>query len=85
MDVSSTSSFPHVLVIRGRVLKTNEKFVIDDVYPLCDTTAKQVLWDQLSHFDNNSVANLCLCGDFNSVRSDGIKPQVHDYIEVVKR
>jgi hypothetical protein len=31
---------------------------------------KQVLWDQLLNFVvSNSDANLCLCGDFNSVRS----------------
>lgn len=40
------------------------------MYAPCDTAAEQVLWDQLLCFVmNNSTANLCLCGDFNSVRS----------------
>ena len=69
VDVWSTSSFPHVLVIRGRVLETNHEFVLANVYAPYDTTEKQVLWNQLLLFiDNNREVNLCVCGDFNYVR-----------------
>ena len=70
VDVWSTMSFPHVLVIKGRVLCTSQEFIIANVCAPCDTTAKQVLWDPLQIFmTNNGDTNLCLCGDFNSVRS----------------
>jgi hypothetical protein len=70
VEVASTTSFPHVLVIRGRVLQTSQEFIIANVYAPCDTAEKQVLWDQLLQFVvNNGDANLCLCGDFNAVRS----------------
>ena len=63
-------SLPHVLVIRGRVLQTRKGFVIANVYAPCDTTSKQVLWDRLLHLvANDGGVNLCLCGDFNSVRT----------------
>jgi len=70
VDVWSTLSFSHVLVIRGRVISTSQEFVIANVYASCDTTAKQVLWDHLTSFVlKNGDVNLCLCGDFNSVQS----------------
>ena len=62
--------FDHALVIRGRVISTGIEFIIVNVYAPCDMAAKQVLWDKLTSFVlANSEANLCLCGDFNSVRS----------------
>jgi len=47
-----------------------EEFVIINVYAPCEFEAKKELWDQLSTVVLSSV-NLCLCvcGDFNSVRS----------------
>jgi exonuclease III len=70
VEVWSTSTFAHVLVIRGRVLQTGQEFVIANVYAPCDMLGKQMLWDQLLHLvQTNCNANLCLCGDFNSVRS----------------
>jgi len=70
VDVWSTSNLSHALVIRGRIIRTSQDFVIVNVYAPCGTVAKQVLWNQLSGFVlNNGDANLCLCGDFNSVRS----------------
>lgn len=45
VDVLSTSSLNHALVIRGRILLTNQEFVIVNVYAPYDTAAKQVLWD----------------------------------------
>jgi len=70
VDVWSTTSFSHVLVIRrGRVIQSGQEFVIVNVYAPCDTSANQILWDQLLNFVViNSDANLCLCGDFNYVR-----------------
>jgi exonuclease III len=69
VDVWSTSRFPHVLVICGRVIQTGHEFIIANVYAPCDTQAKQLLWDTLLPFVmHNNNANLCLCGDFNSVR-----------------
>lgn len=47
VEVYSTTSFPHVLVIRGRVLQTGQELVIANIYAPCDTAAKQVLWNYL--------------------------------------
>ena len=69
VEVYSTTSFPHVLVIRGRVLQTGQEFVIANIYAPCDTAAKQVLWNYLQLFiSNNGEANSCMCDDFNYVR-----------------
>jgi len=71
-DVWSSTSFGHVLVIKGRVIRTNYEFVIANVYAPCDMAAKQILWDNLTSFVlANGNENVCLCGDFNLVRSDG--------------
>jgi len=70
VQVWSTTRLPSVLIIRGRVLLSNQEFVIANFYAPCDTLLKQVLWDRLLHFVvNNEAANLCVCGDFNSIRS----------------
>jgi len=68
VEVWSTTSFPHVLVIRGQVLQTGQEFVIANIYASCDTATKQVLWDHLQLFVlNNGEAKLSFCGDLNSV------------------
>jgi len=70
LDVWSTMSFGHVLVIRGRVTMIAEEFIIFNVYAPCDTVAKRELWEWLAPIiNNNSDICLCLCGDFNSVRN----------------
>lgn len=70
VQVWSTTSFPHMLVISGWVIQTCQAFIIANVYAPCDTSTKQVLRDQLLHFVvTNGDANLCLCDDFNYVRS----------------
>jgi len=70
VDVWYSMSFRHVLVIKGRVILTDQEFVIVNVYTPCDTAAKQILWDQLtSLLLVDSDASICVCGDFNSVRS----------------
>jgi len=69
VDVWSSMSFGHVLVIKGTYIVTAEDFVICNVYAPCDLEAKKLLWNRLSSFvSNNSDACLCVCGDFNSVR-----------------
>jgi len=68
--VWSTTRFHHILIIRGTVLQTNQEFVIANIYALCDTAMKQLLWDQLLYFVGNNIdVNMCFCGDFNSIRS----------------
>lgn len=70
VDVSSSMSFGHVLVIKGKVISTSEEFVIVNVYAPCDLDAKKVLWERMSSLvlDNMNLC-LCVCGDFNSVRN----------------
>jgi len=71
VEVWCTYSFRHVLIIEGRVLATGQEFFIANVYAPCDTSAKQVLWNNISNFILNiGDVSLCICGDFNSVRSE---------------
>ena len=69
VTISTTISFDHVLVIVGHFLKTNESFVLFNVYAPCDVSRQQVLWDIISLKLNSYVGqNICICGDFNVVR-----------------
>jgi len=68
VTVTTTISFEHVLVTIGRFLKTNECFVLFNVYAPCDVSRQQVLWDNISVKLNSYVGhNICICGDFNAV------------------
>lgn len=70
VEVWSFMSFEHVLVIKGRVIITGQEFVVVNVYAPYHTATKQILWDRLLSFiHNHDNADLCLCGDFNSIRS----------------
>jgi len=70
VGVWSTFSLVNVLVIRNRVIKNGQEFIIANVYAPCGTAGKQLLWDRLLIFiQNNATTNICICGDFNSVRS----------------
>ena len=70
VEVWSTVSFEHVLVIHGRFLKSNEEFHMFNVYAPCDLRAKQMLWDSLSErLAPLRGTHVCVCGDFNVVRS----------------
>ena len=70
IDVTSSVSFSHVLVIKGKVLLTGEDFVIFNVYASCDSEAKKILWGNLLlHIQNNNDVCICVCGDHNYVRS----------------
>jgi len=69
IDVWSSTSFGHVLVITGRIIVTREDIVIINVYAPCETEAKKNLWERLVPFiTSNTNLCLCLCGDFNSIR-----------------
>jgi len=69
VNVWSSMSFGHVLVIKGTVILTAEDFVIINVYAPCDLVGKKLLWNSLNSLVlNNSEVCLCVCGDFNSVR-----------------
>jgi len=65
----TTISIDHVLVILGRFLKTNECFVLFNVYAPCDVSRKQVPWENISmKLSSFAGQNICVCGDFNAVR-----------------
>jgi len=70
VEVWSTMSLGSILVIKGRLLLSSEEFVICNVYAPIDTTAKREVWERLSKIVlNNSDICVCVCGDFNAVRS----------------
>ena len=70
IDVLFTMSFGHVLIIKGKIIMTGEEFIIFNVYAPCDSVAKQQLWERLVPLVlNYGDISLCLCGDFNFVRS----------------
>jgi len=70
IEVTSSVSFRHVLVIKGKVLLTGEDFVILNVYAPCDSEATKILWGNLLlHIQNNIDVCICVFGDFNSMRS----------------
>jgi len=49
VEVWSSMSFDHILVILGRFLKTGEPFVLLNDYAPCDVNRQQVLWNNLSN------------------------------------
>ena len=70
VEVWCTLSLRHILVIKGRVILTGQEFIIANIYAPCDVSSKEILWVRLSEFILNiGDANLCICGDFNSVRT----------------
>jgi len=66
INVWSSTSFDHVLVISGSVILTGENIVIINVYASCDMVAKRNLWERLTSFVASKV-DLCVClyGDYN--------------------
>ena len=67
VEVWSTVSLDHVLVVAGRFLKSGEQFVVFNVYAPCDVVRQQVLWSVLSsRLAALSDHNVCVCGDFNA-------------------
>jgi len=70
VDVWSSMSFGHVLVIKGTFIPTAEEFFIFNVYAPCEAAAKKTLWERLTLLVlNNSDVCVCVCGDFNSIPS----------------
>lgn len=71
VEILSSSSFEHMLVVNGRLVKSNETFVLFNVYAPCEVGRQRVLWESLSNKLNNFTGwNICVCGDFNVVRKD---------------
>jgi len=70
LNVCYSTSFDHALVINGTVIQTGEDVFIVNVYAPCDAVAKIISWDRLTSYvlSKNDYC-LCVCGDFNSVRS----------------
>jgi len=69
VEVWSSWSFEHVLVITGSFVKTGERFVVFNLYAPCDATRQQVLWVNISNkLLLVADQNVCICGDFNAIR-----------------
>lgn len=65
VEVGSSISFPHSLIINGRFIKSNEEFYLFNIYAPCDAAARRILWDSLSprlHLLRGK--KVCVCGDF---------------------
>ena len=70
VDVWYSMSFLQVLVIKGRVILTQQDFFIFNLYAPCDSAEKQMLWPRLSDLvSNNGDVSCCVCRDFNSVHA----------------
>jgi len=70
VEVWSTTSFDHVLMIIGRFSKSNDHFVVLNIYAPCYVSRQRSLWDNIStRLVNYDDENLCICGDFNAVRN----------------
>ena len=69
VEVWSSFSIQHALIIHGRFTDFNDEFYLFNIYAPCDNGAKQLLWNSLSEQLQKLVGkNICLCGDFNAVR-----------------
>ena len=70
LDVRFSMSFKHVLIIKGTIIDSGVEFMIVNVYAPCDLAAEKDLWERLQLLvSTNTDLCLCVCGDFNSVRS----------------
>jgi len=49
VEIFTSSSFDHVLVVSVRFVKLNEIFVLFNVYAPCDVGSQRVLWENLSN------------------------------------
>jgi len=71
VEILSSYSFDFMLTVRGKFVKSNEDFVLFNVYAPCGIVAQQVLWrvltDRLASVDG---LNICVCGDFNAMRGE---------------
>lgn len=70
VEVWSSVSMEHVLIIHGRFIHNNDEFYLFNIYAPCDNGAKQSLWNALFVYMRHLVGkNICLCGYFNAVRN----------------
>jgi len=70
VEVWLTISFEHVLVISGKFLQSEERFVLFNVYAPSEVTRQHALWINISNKLESFVdQNVCVCGDFNVVRN----------------
>lgn len=69
VEIFSSFYVDHVLAVSGRFVKSNENFVLFNVYAPCDAGSQSTLWGLLStRLGNFCGYNICVCGDFNVVR-----------------
>jgi len=69
VEVWSSVSCDHTLIIHGRFIKSNEEFYLFNIYAPCDVAARKLLWDSLSvHLQQLRGKKVCVCGDFNDVQ-----------------
>ncbi|PNX71795.1 cysteine-rich receptor-like protein kinase, partial [Trifolium pratense] len=79
VEVWSSESSEYVLWCHGRFVRSGEEFYLANVYAPCDAVAKQVLWDSLSiKIQALGRSRVCVCGDFNAVRSVDERLSVRD-------
>lgn len=68
VEVQSSFSFEHVLVINERFLHTNGEFFLFNIYAPCDVADQQLLQDSLTvKLGNCAGKNFCVSDDFNAV------------------
>jgi len=71
VEVWSTVSCEHTLIIHGRFLKSNEEFYLFNVYAPCDARERKLLWDTLTIVERLQLLRgrkVCVYGDFNAIR-----------------
>jgi len=57
-------------MIRGRFVNSGEEFSLMNVYAPCDSSRQQSIWQNISSRLTSLLDHgLCVCGDFNTVRS----------------
>ncbi|GAU50935.1 hypothetical protein TSUD_411320 [Trifolium subterraneum] len=78
VEVWSTVSHPHILIIHGRFIRAQEEFFLFNVYAPCENNAKLELWDRLTgRLLQLGRQKVCICGNFNAVRSDAERRYVN--------
>ncbi|XP_024634533.1 uncharacterized protein [Medicago truncatula] len=68
IDVCSSMSFAHVIVVSGRVILTGEDVVVVNVYAPCEQIAKRDLWDRFLIPKVNSLQRF---NDFHPISTVG--------------
>jgi len=70
VEVWSSFKLEHVLGIQGKFVKSGSKFTLLNVYAPCDYHRQHILWRNISvKMETLLDVNVCVCGDFNVVRS----------------